>query len=148
ESFEHVDDWLNEVNRHASDATLKLLIGNKADLNEEKRVSSTEAQSYANKLGISFLETSAKNAANVDSAFLTMAKQLIVARFFFLCNANIYYCPPFFLSLKINCYLCGIRLCMGKCFEKSNRESSGAVKTANQGISVAPGKNPQTKNCC
>ncbi|ETN99530.1 rab-type small G protein, partial [Reticulomyxa filosa] len=81
ESFEHVEEWLNEVNRHASEATLKLLVGNKADLQEGKKVASEEAQSFADKLGISFLETSAKNATNVESAFLTMAKQLIVARF-------------------------------------------------------------------
>jgi len=80
ESFEHVEEWLNEVNKHASEATLKLLVGNKADLLNEKKVPSEEAQSFADKLGISFLETSAKNATNVESAFLTMAKQLILAR--------------------------------------------------------------------
>ena len=39
ESFEHVEEWLNEVNRHASESTLKLLVGNKADLQEDKKVS-------------------------------------------------------------------------------------------------------------
>jgi len=37
ESFEHVEEWLNEVNRHASESTLKLLVGNKADLQDEKK---------------------------------------------------------------------------------------------------------------
>jgi len=80
ESFEHVEEWLNEVNRQASDSTLKLLVGNKSDLDEEKKVSPEEAQSFAEKLGMSFLETSAKNSTNVEAAFLTMAKQLISAR--------------------------------------------------------------------
>jgi len=35
---------------------------------------------FADNLGISFLETSAKNSTNVESAFLTMAKQLIQAK--------------------------------------------------------------------
>ena len=33
-------------------------------------------QEFADQLGIPFLETSAKNATNVEQAFLTMAKQI------------------------------------------------------------------------
>lgn len=33
-------------------------------------------QEYANQLGIPFLETSAKNATNVEQAFLTMAAEI------------------------------------------------------------------------
>lgn len=80
ESFEHVEEWLNEVNRHASESTLKLLVGNKADLADDKKVRSEDAKKFADTLGISFLETSAKNATNVEAAFLTMAKQLIQAK--------------------------------------------------------------------
>jgi len=80
ESFEHVEEWLNEVNRHASESTLKLLVGNKADLQDDKKVETEEAKKFADNLNISFLETSAKNATNVEAAFLTMAKQLIQAK--------------------------------------------------------------------
>jgi Ras-related protein Rab-1A len=38
-------------------------------------------QKFADKLGIPFLETSAKTATNVDAAFLTMAKELIRTRY-------------------------------------------------------------------
>jgi hypothetical protein len=31
DSFAHVNDWLNEVNRYASEGTCKLLVGNKSD---------------------------------------------------------------------------------------------------------------------
>eukprot|EP00457_Paulinella_chromatophora_P009158 gb/GEZN01009214.1/.p1 GENE.gb/GEZN01009214.1/~~gb/GEZN01009214.1/.p1 ORF type:complete len:210 (-),score=34.87 gb/GEZN01009214.1/:680-1309(-) len=77
ESFEHVEEWLSEVDRYANENTSKLLVGNKADLIEEKQVSEENAQRFAEKLGISFIETSAKTATNVDTAFLTMAKELI-----------------------------------------------------------------------
>jgi len=80
ESFEHVEEWLSEVNRHASESTIKLLVGNKADLIEKKVVTTAKAQTFAENLGISFLETSAKNATNVETAFLTMAQELIKAR--------------------------------------------------------------------
>lgn len=80
ESFDHVEEWLSEVDRYANENTSKLLVGNKADLIEEKQVPEETAQRFADKLGISFLETSAKTSTNVDAAFLTMAKELIKTR--------------------------------------------------------------------
>lgn len=79
ESFSHVNDWLSEVNRYASEGTSKLLIGNKSD-RSDKTVTAEEAKAFADNLGIPFLETSAKSAANVEQAFLTMASELIKAR--------------------------------------------------------------------
>lgn len=79
ESFDHVGDWLTEVNRYASDGTCKLLVGNKSDM-DDKIVNTDTAKEYADSLGIPFLETSAKNATNVEEAFLTMAQELIKLR--------------------------------------------------------------------
>ncbi|MES1909524.1 MAG: Ras-related protein RABD2c, variant 2 [Cercozoa sp. M6MM] len=80
ESFHHVEEWLGEVNRHASENTLKLLVGNKADLTNERAVTTEDAKAFAERLSIPFLETSAKDATNVEQAFLTMAKDLIEQR--------------------------------------------------------------------
>ncbi|RLN91466.1 hypothetical protein BBJ28_00014101 [Nothophytophthora sp. Chile5] len=80
ESFDHVNDWLNEVNRYASEGTCKLLVGNKSDISENKVVSYETAKAFADSLAIPFLETSAKNAQNVEEAFLTMASELITIR--------------------------------------------------------------------
>lgn len=77
ESFDHVEEWLSEVDRYANENTSKLLVGNKADMVDDKQVTKETAQSFADKLNIPFLETSAKTATNVDNAFLTMAKELI-----------------------------------------------------------------------
>lgn len=79
ESFDHVNDWLSEVNRYASEGTCKLLVGNKSDKGD-KVVSTDKAKSFADSLGIQFLETSAKNASNVEEAFLTMTAELIKMR--------------------------------------------------------------------
>ncbi|CAM9515230.1 unnamed protein product, partial [Sphacelaria rigidula] len=79
ESFDHVNDWLSEVNRYASEGTSKLLIGNKSD-RSDKVVDTAQAKEFAESLGIPFLETSAKNASNVEEAFLTMASELIRTR--------------------------------------------------------------------
>jgi Ras-related protein Rab-1A len=80
ESFDHVEEWLSEVDRYANENTSKLLVGNKADLIEQKQVSEEAAHKFAEKIGVSFLETSAKTSTNVDAAFLTMAKELIQAK--------------------------------------------------------------------
>lgn len=44
---------------------VKLLVGNKSDLEANRQVKAEEGKSLAESLGIKFLETSAKDAVNV-----------------------------------------------------------------------------------
>ncbi|KAL0357223.1 UNVERIFIED_CONTAM: Ras-related protein RABD1 [Sesamum calycinum] len=76
ESFNNVKQWLNEIDRYANDSVCKLLVGNKCDLVESKVVDTQTAKAFADELGIPFLETSAKDAINVEQAFLTMAGEI------------------------------------------------------------------------
>lgn len=76
ESFNNVKTWLEEIERYACENVNKLLVGNKCDLQTKKVVDTTTAMEYANQLGIPFLETSAKNATNVEQAFMTMAAEI------------------------------------------------------------------------
>lgn len=80
ESFDHVHDWLKEVNRYAAEGTVQLLVGNKSDRSADRVVSEAQAKELADELGICCLETSAKSAKNVEEAFLTMAGELIRQR--------------------------------------------------------------------
>jgi Ras-related protein Rab-1A len=75
-SFNNVKQWLGEIDRYACAQVNKLLVGNKADLVEKKVVSHEEAKGFADSIGISFLETSAKSSQNVEEAFLTMTRQI------------------------------------------------------------------------
>ena len=77
DSFDHVNDWLKEVNRYAAEGTVKLLVGNKCDRTADRVITEEQAKEFANELGIPYIETSAKSAKNVEEAFLTMAGQLI-----------------------------------------------------------------------
>ncbi|KAL2902985.1 Ras-related protein RABD2c [Bienertia sinuspersici] len=72
ESFNNVKQWLNEIDRYASDNVNKLLVGNKCDLTANKVVSYETGKAFADELGIPFLETSAKSATNVEQAFMAM----------------------------------------------------------------------------
>ncbi|KAG9298743.1 hypothetical protein G9A89_012811 [Geosiphon pyriformis] len=76
DTFANVKQWLQEIDRYACEGVNKLLVGNKSDLTNKKVVDYTAAKEFADGLSIPFLETSAKNATNVESAFLTMAKQI------------------------------------------------------------------------
>ena len=58
-----------EIDRYACENVNKLLVGNKCDLTNKKVVDYTSAKEYADQLGIPFLETSAKNATNVEQVF-------------------------------------------------------------------------------
>ncbi|ONM20620.1 Ras-related protein RABD1 [Zea mays] len=80
ESFNHVKQWLGEIDRYANDSVRRLLVGNKCDLAENRAVdtsvdSSTgqNFQAYAEEVGIPFLETSAKESINIEEAFLAMS---------------------------------------------------------------------------
>lgn len=76
ESYNNVKQWLQEIERYACENVNKLLVGNKSDLTTKKVVDYTTAKEFADSLGIPFLETSAKNATNVEQAFLTMAAEI------------------------------------------------------------------------
>ncbi|XP_052431523.1 ras-related protein Rab-1B-like [Carassius gibelio] len=76
ESFNNVKQWLEEIDRYACENVSKLLVGNKSDLASKKVVDFTTAKEFAESLKIPFLETSAKNANNVEKAFLTMASEI------------------------------------------------------------------------
>jgi len=76
DSFNNVKQWLNEIDRYASENVQKLLVGNKVDLVSKKVVDYDTAKDFADKLHIPFLETSAKAATNVEKAFLTMAAEI------------------------------------------------------------------------
>lgn len=79
DSFDHVRDWLAEVNRYANEDTCKLLIGNKND-RTDKAVSTNEGERTAEELKMPFLEASARTAENVEAAFIKMAEELISMR--------------------------------------------------------------------
>ena len=80
DSFDNVRQWMQEIEKFASENVNKLLVGNKSDLEEQREVTYDEGVELAKKFYIPFLEVSAKNATHVDDTFITMASE-IQARF-------------------------------------------------------------------
>jgi Ras-related protein Rab-1A len=75
-SYQNVTNWLGEIERYAYDSALKILVGNKSDL-DSREVRKEEAEAYAkNELSIDYFETSAKEGNNIEEAFLRLAEQM------------------------------------------------------------------------
>lgn len=71
-SFYELESWINELFQLSVPNAVVLLVGNKCDL-QEREISENEAISFANSHGIDYIETSAKDATNIDEAFIRLA---------------------------------------------------------------------------
>ncbi|XP_040964834.1 ras-related protein RAB1BV isoform X1 [Gossypium hirsutum] len=57
-SFNNIRNWIRNIEQHASDNVNKVLVGNKADMDESKRaVPTSKGQALADEYGIKFFET-------------------------------------------------------------------------------------------
>ncbi|KAB2051285.1 hypothetical protein CXB51_033724 [Gossypium anomalum] len=75
-TFENVSRWLKELRDHADSNIVIMMIGNKTDLKHLRAVATEDGQSYAEKEGLSFIETSALEAINVEKAFQTILSEI------------------------------------------------------------------------
>lgn len=76
-SFERAKKWVVELRQNVANPSLVIaLVGNKADLAEQRTVSEEDAQSYAEESGLLYFETSAKDNVNVTELFDTVAEKL------------------------------------------------------------------------
>jgi len=68
-TYENVDRWLRELRDHADANIVIMLVGNKSDLRHLRAVPTEEAKSFAESNQLSFIETSALDSTNVETAF-------------------------------------------------------------------------------
>lgn len=68
-TYENVERWLRELRDHADQNIVIMLVGNKSDLRHLRAVLTDEAKAFAERNGLSFIETSALDSTNVDNAF-------------------------------------------------------------------------------
>ncbi|CAH9098407.1 unnamed protein product [Cuscuta epithymum] len=76
ETFDHIPRWLEELRSHADKNIVIILIGNKIDLDEQRAVPTEDAKEFAQKEGLFFLETSAKQETNVENAFMKLLEEI------------------------------------------------------------------------
>ncbi|KAF4614865.1 hypothetical protein D9613_003363 [Agrocybe pediades] len=71
-TYANVTRWLKELRDHADSNIVIMLVGNKSDLKHLRAVPTDEAKAFSAENGLSFIETSALDASNVESAFQTI----------------------------------------------------------------------------
>ena len=79
DSFKNLSNWLIEIEKNASKNVLRVLIGNKCDLEEKRVISFNQGKEFADTYGLKFIETSAKKNLNVTEAFETLGRELMAA---------------------------------------------------------------------
>eukprot|EP00042_Codosiga_hollandica_P023889 m.97313 g.97313 ORF g.97313 m.97313 type:complete len:213 (-) comp51354_c0_seq2:237-875(-) len=75
-TYENVQRWLTELRDHADSNIVIMLVGNKSDLRHLRAVPTEDAKSFAEKNGLSFIETSALDSTNVESAFQNILTEI------------------------------------------------------------------------
>lgn len=68
-SFDSIAKWNRAVEQHADPDVVKLLCGNKVDLDEERKVTTEQGRKMAQQIGARFCEVSALESTNVFEAF-------------------------------------------------------------------------------
>lgn len=77
-SFSNIRNWMKNIEQHASDNVVRVLVGNKSDLDDSKRaVPYSRGKALADEYRIPFFETSAKNGSQVEEVFLGMARSVM-----------------------------------------------------------------------
>ncbi|CAH1440388.1 unnamed protein product [Lactuca virosa] len=75
-TFENVERWLKELRDHTDPNIVVMLIGNKSDLRHLVAVQTDDAKSFAERESLYFMETSALDATNVETAFAEVLTQI------------------------------------------------------------------------
>jgi len=70
ESFAHTQDFRDQISRVLDDESIPfILVGNKADLDQIRKVPKEEAEAKAIEWGCTYIETSAKTRQNVEEVY-------------------------------------------------------------------------------
>merc|ERR550532_375544 len=80
-SFDHVEYWVTQLDQHGDENVQRILVGNKSDLADLRKVSKEDGEALASKFNMAFFETSAKSGVNVDDAFLRIADEVVEQRY-------------------------------------------------------------------
>lgn len=79
QSFDDLNQWLNDLTTLALPNAVVVLIGNKTDLNEQRVIQQAEAEEFATRYGLTYIESSAKTGDGVSDSFARLAGDILRA---------------------------------------------------------------------
>jgi GTPase SAR1 family protein len=115
-TYENVERWLRELRDHADQNIVIMLVGNKSDLRHLRAVPTEEAKAFAERNTLSFIETSALDSTNVETAFQNILTGIIHSETVHYFNRN--------EIISILHILIFIYRNIQNCFPKTNKRSS------------------------
>ena len=68
-TFESIDRWISDLKGAGEENLSIILVGNKCDLEDQRKVTKEEAEEKAQFHKLAFIETSALNGTNIEKAF-------------------------------------------------------------------------------
>jgi small GTP-binding protein len=75
-TFQCLDRWLTDVQQYKNEAS-KIVVGNKMDLESERKVPKANGEKWATSKNLEFIETSAKTGDTVTDMFTLLARQCL-----------------------------------------------------------------------
>ena len=76
-SFFNVSIWMNKIKENTAKHVNKILIANKCDLEEKRKITRARGESLAADLEIPYVEMSALSSSNIDEAFTILARDIL-----------------------------------------------------------------------
>ena len=76
QSFDDVEKWYEEIIKITEKGISLILVGNKSDLESERKVTVEMGQNKAKNLNCPFFETSALNNTHIDTVFQTISEDM------------------------------------------------------------------------
>nr|CAD7404224.1 unnamed protein product [Timema poppensis] len=87
DSLTSVKSWVKELKRNVQEPMVLCLVGNKCDLEVERKVSKDEALQYACSIGATYFESSALHDQGIEEVFVNVALGLIRLSHDTLCSS-------------------------------------------------------------
>ena len=75
-TFENVDNWFKQAQKEASKEVSIILVGNKCDLENERKISKEKGEEKAKTLNCPFFETSALSKIKIEDIFTEMINNI------------------------------------------------------------------------
>jgi small GTP-binding protein len=75
-SFQNIEKWTSQIDENASKDCSRVLVGTKMDAVEERVIGRAEAEALALRMGVTYIETSAKNNEFVAETFDQLGRQI------------------------------------------------------------------------
>ena len=75
-SYENIKKWINEIKEEISEKVAIVLIGNKIDNVQERKISKEQGDKLASEIGVKFFETSAKTGEGINESVFFLVKKI------------------------------------------------------------------------